>query len=282
MIEGSNVSGNDCSPNVGTIHAEAKIEGEAQRAHTKQAGVPRRSARRGVTLIEAVLFISIALGVIVGGLVFYQQATLALRTQEAARQFSALVQETRALYKGEAFEAVVDANVNNICTGGTEITAVLIAAQAVPTDMIASPTELRNPWGGLTRVCGFSMNVLSPTPGGASSIEPRMLILSDGVPREACTRLMTTDATDNQAISNVSIMSRFTATSIVSGGMNMSGVERSGAVEINFYVLSPRLAAIACDYGVQTAVSYSSGNIPGSVAQLPGNSRSILMGFRMY
>ncbi len=41
--------------------------------------------RRGVTLIEAVLYISIALALIVGGLVFFQQASLAQRTNSAVR-----------------------------------------------------------------------------------------------------------------------------------------------------------------------------------------------------
>ena len=45
----------------------------------------KHGARRGVTLIEAVLFISIALGLIVGGLVFFQQASLAARTNDAVR-----------------------------------------------------------------------------------------------------------------------------------------------------------------------------------------------------
>lgn len=278
MIEGSNVSGTDCSPNGGTRHAEAKIHGAEQWARTKRSGTSRRSARRGVTLIEAVLFISIALGLVVGGLVFYQQATLAARTQEAARQFSALVQETRALYKTEAFEALVDATVNNICADGLDITAVLISAQAVPTDMIASPTELRNPWGGLTRVCGFSISMMM---GGSFSFEPRMVIITEGVPREACTRLMTTDATDSQAASINTILRRFTASSIVSGGMNMSGVAASPNTELMFNVLSPRLAASACEYGVSNTLLYF-GNVPGTVAKLSGNSRSVLMGFALY
>ncbi len=49
-----------------------------------QTGKLRRSgaARRGVTLVEAVLFISISLGLIMGGIVFFQQAMAARKTQE--------------------------------------------------------------------------------------------------------------------------------------------------------------------------------------------------------
>jgi len=47
---------------------------------------PRRR-NRAVTLIEAVLYISIALALIVGGLVFYQQASTAAKTSTMAGHF---------------------------------------------------------------------------------------------------------------------------------------------------------------------------------------------------
>ena len=53
--------------------------------------------RRGVTLIEAVLYIAIALALIVGGLVFYQQASLQSRTNSVVRAYSALIAEARAM-----------------------------------------------------------------------------------------------------------------------------------------------------------------------------------------
>jgi len=61
------------------------------------SGRPPR--RRGVTLIEAVLFISVALGLIVGGLVFYQQASLSARVNQQVRVLSGIVAETRALFQ---------------------------------------------------------------------------------------------------------------------------------------------------------------------------------------
>jgi len=70
---------------------------------TTAAGLVRKARRRGVTLIEAVLFISIALGLIVGGLVFFQQASLAQRTADAVRNISALASETRALYQSSIY-----------------------------------------------------------------------------------------------------------------------------------------------------------------------------------
>jgi hypothetical protein len=52
---------------------------------------------RGVTLIEAVLYIAIALALIVGGLLFYQQASVASRTNYIARVYAALLAETRVV-----------------------------------------------------------------------------------------------------------------------------------------------------------------------------------------
>jgi hypothetical protein len=60
----------------------------------KTVSGPRRKA---VTLIEAVLFISIALAVIVGGLVFYQQASLALKVMNVKRHVQAAIVETRTI-----------------------------------------------------------------------------------------------------------------------------------------------------------------------------------------
>lgn len=86
------------SPQGSARPAEAKIEGAAPWTRTNQTGALGRLARRGVTLIEAVLFIAVALGLIVGGLVFYQQATLAARVNEQTRLFSSMYAEVNALF----------------------------------------------------------------------------------------------------------------------------------------------------------------------------------------
>jgi carbamoyl-phosphate synthase large subunit len=52
---------------------------------------------RSVTLIEAVLFISIAIGVIIGGLVFFRQAQTASRTMETVRLYQALLTESKVM-----------------------------------------------------------------------------------------------------------------------------------------------------------------------------------------
>ena len=139
---------------------------------------PRGRRLRAVTLIEAVLYISIALALIVGGLVFFQQANTAARTSATIRQLSALVAETRVLIKGQPLTTVLSANV--FATDALDITSYLISAGAVSPDMVSSPTTLRNMFGGTVSVT-------------AGRFGPNNLILISvtGIPPSVCTRLLT-------------------------------------------------------------------------------------------
>jgi hypothetical protein len=64
---------------------------------TEKPKTPRTVRLRGVTLIEAVLYIAIALALIVGGLVFYQQATLQSRVNYVTRSLAAVFADARTL-----------------------------------------------------------------------------------------------------------------------------------------------------------------------------------------
>ena len=57
---------------------------------------------RGVTLIESVLFIVIALAVFVGGLVFFQQASESTRVNDAVRSIVSLQSSIRQSFQSEA------------------------------------------------------------------------------------------------------------------------------------------------------------------------------------
>jgi len=128
--------------------------------------------KRGVTLIEAVLYISIALALIVGGLVFFQQASLAQRTNSAVRNISAIASETRGLYQQQTnFD------------GFTQ--AALINAGAVPTSLI-SGTNLINEWSGIIAAASTGTTD-TPQHSGFTVTYP-------GIPRAACIRLTSTDA----------------------------------------------------------------------------------------
>jgi type II secretory pathway pseudopilin PulG len=140
--------------------------------------------KRGVTLIEAVLYISIALALIVGGLVFFQQASLAQRTNSAVRNISAIASETRGLYQ----------QVNSF--GGFDEGA-LINAGAVPTsliDTVPNPDQLKNEWGG--RITAGTNAAALPAVGSAVilPINAGFCVIYPNLPTAACVRLTTTDA----------------------------------------------------------------------------------------
>jgi hypothetical protein len=129
--------------------------------------------KRGVTLIEAVLYISIALALIVGGLVFFQQASLAQRTNSAVRNISAIASETRGLYQSAA-----------TFTGFTQQT--LIDAGAVPSSLVnAAGNALTNEWGGA--ITGVAANVDGAADDGFA-------VTYENVPLNACVRLASYDA----------------------------------------------------------------------------------------
>ena len=130
---------------------------------------PRRR-NRAVTLIEAVLYISIALALIVGGLVFFQQASTAAKTSTMVRQLSATLAEARVLVQG-------------LPVGGPplSITPLLISAGAVPPDMVESPMDLVNPFGGFTEVVFWDL-------GGGNTA---LYIVATNVPKAVCAKLLT-------------------------------------------------------------------------------------------
>jgi type II secretory pathway pseudopilin PulG len=128
--------------------------------------------KRGVTLIEAVLYISIALALIVGGLVFFQQASLAQRVNSAVRNISAVASETRGLYQS-----------SSNFSGFTQST--LVNAGAVPSSIVTSTGGLQNEWGG--PILGEAANVDGTANDGFS-------VTYENVPLAACARLATYDA----------------------------------------------------------------------------------------
>jgi hypothetical protein len=79
-----------------------------------------------------VLFIAIALGLIVGGLVFFQQASTAQRTTETIRLITGLVSEVRAIEQ-QGLDA------------GLDIIPILKAAGAVPSNATLDGVPLNNP-----------------------------------------------------------------------------------------------------------------------------------------
>lgn len=146
---------------------------------------PAKRRGRGVTLIEAVLYIAIALALIVGGLVFYQQAALASRVNATARLLGALVAEMR----------VVAAEVPYVFMTSAEAEEVLVSRGSVPNghlDLTQPPqSRIRDPWD---RPLLFDLfQDLSRMQIG---------ITSNRFPVEACARLAAMDLSGGTTFTN--------------------------------------------------------------------------------
>jgi hypothetical protein len=200
-----------------------------------------KRARRGVTLIEAVLFISIALGLIVGGLVFFQQASLAARTNDAVRSLSSIASETRAAYRTQDSFAGLNAT-------------VLINSGAVPSSQI-SGGGIVNEWNQAVTI-GPSAAALPVFSGATNTgLANRFFeIVYTNVPEAACTRLVT--ASDGNGpigpgivavrVANALVTTTpetNTSTNVTTAGGN-ANFNLTGAVNI-----SPADAATACGAG---------------------------------
>ena len=179
---------------------------------------------RAVTLIEAVLYISIALALIVGGLVFFQQASTAAKTSATVRQLSATLAEARVLIK----------EMPSI-TAPSDVTTHLIAAGAVPPDMVASATSLSNPFGGTT---SFHYDSWGPTYGRVVHIE------LTNVPQGVCARLLT-------SINGKSMVGTGFAgnSTLVSSGFVFGGAGPDIWVSTKGYGLNAIQAGWMCKYG---------------------------------
>ena len=139
-----------------------------------------RAARRGVTLIEAILFISIALGLIVGGIVFYNQANTASTTNEAARTINAMASEIRALYSSSAAFTNLDAQ-------------TLIRAGGVPSNLV-NGTTINNEFPGGTYTMGVDPDNNN-----------RFFIQSNAIPDSVCARLGVFNTTTDQGVVGIGI-----------------------------------------------------------------------------
>ena len=206
-----------------------------------QAGSRRH---RAVTLIEAVLYISIALALIVGGLGFFQQASTAAKTSATVRQLSAVVAEGRAFIKGTPLSDVP-----------LDMTSYMISAGAVPQDMVASPTSLVNPFGGTTRIFSYLQ------------VNRYLIdIIITGVPQGVCARLLT--ATSGTKFIQGGGDGGPGGTTAVSNGYIIGGAGNTNMPGGRDFIMNPTQAGWMCKYG---ASSYTWQNTQPTSTPLSGN-----------
>jgi len=166
-----------------------------------------RAARRGVTLIEAILFISIALGLIVGGIVFYNQANTASTTNDAARNINAMASEIRSLYNDRADFDGLDAQ-------------TLIRAGAIPANLV-NGTTINNEFAGGSYTVGED-------PANAN----QFFIQSNAIPDSVCSRLGVFTGTQGIAGTGIASIQAFNAaTPSVAVGTAFTGAPDDAATK---------------------------------------------------
>ncbi len=222
---------------------------------------PRRR-NRAVTLIEAVLYISIALALIVGGLVFFQQASTAAKTSTMVRQLSATIAEARVMFHGLPDGP---SGACNVPVWGCDMTSTLISAGAVPTDMVTSATSLSNPFGGTTSFRYFNWGL---------SYGRVVYIDLTNVPQAVCARLLTSTA--GKLFTGDIITG---STSVVSYGFVLGGVDPTSSPVFYMWshIMNPTQAGWMCKYG---SFNYLVPTIEPTTTPLSGNV-NVSMAFKV-
>lgn len=121
--------------------------------------------KRGIGLIEGVLFILIAIALITGGVVYFKQASEAARVNSAVHSIVGIQSGVRSLYQsGGSFGA----------GEGSDLGPTAVAAGIVSSRLVAADGQLSNEWAGDIEIRGY----------------PEAFVLDyRGVPKEACIRL---------------------------------------------------------------------------------------------
>ena len=188
--------------------------------------------RRAISLIEGVLYLVIALAVIVGGIVFFQQSQLSNAVTDTARAAVGISSQARALYQNQTGFGVNE-----------DLTLAMIRAGAVPSNFIdRSGDAMAHPFGGGMAVTGNGRGFV--------------IVYSD-ISQAACLRLASIDET------GVGPM----GTGIVGLTISQSDpVDPTSAPDINGTVTADTMSTCCAD-GAEMAVYYAQN--PGAKYDAP-------------
>lgn len=131
----------------------------------KLSALSMAARKRGVSLIEGVLYLVIALAVIVGGIVFFQQAQLSNNVTDTSRAAVGISSQTRGLYQ------------NQRSFGAVDITSALVNSGSVPANFLDASNNISHPFGAGTVQVKGNMDGFA--------------ILFEDLTQEACMRLAT-------------------------------------------------------------------------------------------
>lgn len=126
---------------------------------------------RGLTLMEALLFLGLAAIVIVGAFTLYNNASSTTKMNQAKTQLQAYIGGVKSLYSSQ----------NDFSTVSTEL---VINAGIAPSEAIDG-VELINPWGGQTVITGSQRH---------------FSITFETVPQSACTALLSAGLIDQGSV----------------------------------------------------------------------------------
>jgi hypothetical protein len=130
---------------------------------------------RGLSLIEALLFLGIAAVVAIGVFSYYNTASNTTKMNSAQTQIQALVGGVKTLYSSQ--------------TNFTSLTEPLIIQAGKAPDNAVDGNSLINPWGGNINVAGSA----------------RFFELTyQGIPRDACTGILAAGMLDNGSLIQMS------------------------------------------------------------------------------
>jgi len=134
---------------------------------------------RGLTLMEALLFLGLAAVVIVGAFALYNNASSSANMNQARTELQTYIGGVRSLY----------ATSNDFSTANTElvISANIAPSAAVGTDSGGDPA-LINPWGGLTIIAGQTRS---------------FTVEFEDIPDEACTAMLSSGLIDAGTITSM-------------------------------------------------------------------------------
>ena len=128
--------------------------------------------QRGITMIEFILYLILALAVVIGGIVTYQSGLLSSRVNDVTRGLVSISSETRGLHQ-------------NASTYGSAVVlnAALINAGVIPSTFLgATAPSIRHPFNGDMTVTGQDQEFT--------------ITLAD-VPTNACIRITSVDTRGN-------------------------------------------------------------------------------------
>lgn len=148
-----------------------RVAGRGYEARREFALIRASARRKGLTLIETAMVLAIAAVFIAGVMLFFQNASISAKTNEATSQLAAIQQAVRTVYAGQAS---YDSANGTIVQG-------LVATRSIPQKMVTTDQQsLRHAFNG---------PILIESTGGGANFD----VVFNGLPSDACAKMLTMD-----------------------------------------------------------------------------------------